>query len=61
MNFRNVIKEIYAGRKAKLPEWKGYWYLGSDNLIWVHTFDRKDVPTPHFITYADRNDWLVND
>lgn len=59
MNTREAIKAIYAGKKVALPEFGGYWYLGQDGGIMVHSKDDKITKTPWFGKYGDRTDWEV--
>lgn len=59
MNLNQAIKAIFSGKKVALPEWGGYWYLGDDGTIMVHTAAGEDFNTPYFDKYLNREDWQV--
>lgn len=59
MSFRGAIRAMYQGHKVKLPEWRGYWFVGSDGLISVMTKDGRVTKTPWFGEYLQRLDWKI--
>ena len=61
MSFSQALAKLYAGEKIALADWGGYWYLGEDGEIHLHTKDGQELTTPDFGRYADRDDWRVFD
>ena len=61
MNFRLALAAAYSGKKIKLPEWEGWWFVGEDNLLYVHTKEGVIDNSPWFDKFVNREDWQVID
>lgn len=61
MTFSQALAKLYAGEKIALADWGGYWYLGEDGEIHLHTKEGKELVTPDFERYACREDWRIYD
>jgi len=61
MNYKEALKAIRNGKKVKLPEWTGYWFMGKNEYIQVYTADCKILDLPCTEDYINRTDWDITD
>jgi Protein of unknown function (DUF2829) len=70
MNLQDALQAAGEGKKVKLPEWSGYWFIPSGNpcedgdlrsMIQVFTKDGDILGTPWFEKYQDRTDFEVTE
>lgn len=69
MNYLDALRELSDGKKVKLPEWSGYWFLDKDSNPELHiekrirvlTKDGDILDTPWCEKYKNREDWAVTD
>ena len=62
MNLQEALQAIKEGKKVKLPEWSGYWFLDVNNdMISVLTKDGDILDTPWFDKYEDRTDFEITE
>ena len=58
MNFEQAQQALANGRKVKLSDWTGYWFM-EDSKIKVFTKTGDILDTPNIDRYKDRDDWEV--
>jgi hypothetical protein len=58
MNLASAIKEMTSGKKVKLPEWEGYWFM-RDTEVCVFTKTGDITKTPWMDKYENRDDFEV--
>lgn len=67
LTFAEAIEQLKKGKKVKLPDWGGYWFMITtasptsspmDNIR-VMTKDGDVLDTPWVDKYKTRNDWEV--
>jgi len=58
LTFGEALEYIKAGRKVRLPEWRGWWYKKNGEII-VHKEDGTEVETPWFKETIWREDWQL--
>lgn len=61
MNYQDAITALEEGKKVKLPEWIGHWFMDENKNIMVLTADCKVLNTPLTNDYVNREDWEVTD
>jgi hypothetical protein len=58
MNFNEAMNALNEGRKVRLPEWGGYWFV-QDGEILVMTKDGQILDTPWLKKFRKRTDWML--
>jgi hypothetical protein len=68
MNYRDAFFAMQEGKKVKLPEWIGYWWMPDINFsgdrekcIRVLTKSGDILDTPWIDKYRSRDDWEITD
>lgn len=68
MNFKQALKHMKNGEKAKLPSWGGYWYWDAEKqTVMIHTKDGKelDIRETDVVEYTTMNicsdEWIIAD
>jgi hypothetical protein len=66
MKFSKAYAYMKYGYRAKMPEWKGYWYWDNKKqTIMIYTFDEKTLDIRHTdnvdftFSFINRDDWIV--
>lgn len=63
MNLGKALELMKQGKKARVPEWKGYWFR-KNSQIWVHTEDGSEFAQDN-MSWVNaviwREDWEVVD
>jgi Protein of unknown function (DUF2829) len=60
MDFLAALDALKEGKKVKLPEWTGHWFMEVGNIK-VLTGNCTVLDTPHLEDYKHRTDWEVTD
>ncbi len=58
MNRDEVLFALETGKKVKLPEWTGYWFI-QDSEIKVMTKEGDIIGSPYIGLLDARDDWIV--
>jgi len=62
MNYTEAKHALAEGKKVKLPEWAGYWFIPKEgDAIKVFTATGDVIDTPYLDDYKNRTDWEVTD
>ena len=69
MNLSDAYQQLKIGKKVKLPEWSGYWFISETTsaltpfteTIRVFTKDGDVLDTPWIEKYKDRDDWEITE
>jgi hypothetical protein len=61
MNFAAAVGVMRNGKKVRLSDWMGYWFMDGEGNIKVFTRDGDVLDTPNIDRYKDREDWSVTD
>jgi len=60
MDFLSALDALREGKKVKLPEWTGHWFMEGDQIK-VLTGNCTVLDTPYLEDYKNRTDWEVTD
>ena len=64
MTFKEAFEQMKAGKRVKLPEWIGYWFVNNDT-VYIHCSDGKcmdirETQTPMItLGFITRDDWEI--
>lgn len=71
MDFAQALTSLVDGKKVKLPEWQGYWFIPNVVASWdaeevkkgvrVFTATGDVLNTPWFDKYHDRDDFEITE
>jgi hypothetical protein len=59
MNFEQAVQEMIDGKRVRLSDWLGYWYMPDGKFIKVFTRDGDILDKPNVSIYQNRNDWEI--
>lgn len=60
MNFTEAVAAMEAGKKVRLSDWMGYWFI-EEGEIKVFTRNGDVLNTPLISRYQSREDWEITD
>lgn len=60
MTWPEALEALKEGKKVKLPEWTGYWFMNHGSIL-VYTADCEVIDNPFTPDYEHREDWQIID
>ena len=60
MDFLSALDALKEGKKVKLPEWTGHWFMEGESMK-VMTGNCIVLNTPYVEDYKNRTDWEITD